>query len=405
MKKIIRLIVIMGVLGLSALGLTGCGSSSEPETLAVVIHKGSNFGDISDNCQVIYDELSVAATTQGGSGRVVFIRCDGDPQAYADYSIPEQDTGLSKSRLDEEVSERTSTLQTEISGAAAVAEEVDTLQALNLAANSIAAASGNKVILMVDSGTPTTGYLDYTQSGLTIADPEVIVQALQAVDAIPDFTGITVKWAYMGQTAAPQEKLSESQIKNIRETWEAIIEAGGGELVMVDGNNATTAPENAPDVSLIEPESRTIQVSAETSEDSEAEYVVMETKVLDDTMVSFLGDQAVFVDEAAATESVYATAVELLCNPDNQVYIVGTTAGGMSDFSMELSQDRAEAVKALLVSYGIDESRMTCLGLGPNNPWHLDDLDENGQMIEEIAVKNRCVYIIDTQSEDAEFLT
>ena len=68
-------------------------------------------------------------------------------------------------------------------------------------------------------------------------------------------------------------------------------------------------------------------------------------------------------------------------------------------------QSKAEAVKPLLVSYGVDESRMTCLGLDPDNPWHLNNLDENGQMIEEIAVKNRCVYIIDTQSSDAGLLT
>ena len=34
-----------------------------------------------------------------------------------------------------------------------------------------------------------------------------------------------------------------------------------------------------------------------------------------------------------------------------------------------------------------------------------DYLDENGQIIEEIAMKNRCVYIIDTQSADASLLT
>ena len=55
--------------------------------------------------------------------------------------------------------------------------------------------------------------------------------------------------------------------------------------------------------------------------------------------------------------------------PDLRIEIDGhTSADGSLERNMELSKQRAEAVKAYLVSAGIDESRMKAVGYGPEKP-------------------------------------
>jgi outer membrane protein OmpA-like peptidoglycan-associated protein len=81
------------------------------------------------------------------------------------------------------------------------------------------------------------------------------------------------------------------------------------------------------------------------------------------------------------SESVLEIAYNTLNqNPDITVEIRGyTDSRGSRSYNMKLSKNRAESVKAWLVKKGIDESRMTAAGLGPDNPVGPNTTDEGRQ--------------------------
>ena len=64
-----------------------------------------------------------------------------------------------------------------------------------------------------------------------------------------------------------------------------------------------------------------------------------------------------------------------------------------SDYGKELSMDRAEACKKLLLHNGVKETQLICVGLGQTpNPLRVDDTNEHGIQIEEMARLNRAVF-------------
>ena len=94
----------------------------------------------------------------------------------------------------------------------------------------------------------------------------------------------------------------------------------------------------------------------------------------------------------------------LNAHPENTVYIIGTTASGNEDFCHQLSGKRAEVVRDVLIEMGIPAERMQAVGLGFRDPWHLTDIDAEGNWIEKNAACNRKVMIVDQSSEEASLL-
>ena len=54
---------------------------------------------------------------------------------------------------------------------------------------------------------------------------------------------------------------------------------------------------------------------------------------------------------------------------------------------------------------GANASQIECIGLGSSeNCFHIDDLDSNGELIEEYAKLNRAIYIFAADSDVAKTL-
>ena len=65
---------------------------------------------------------------------------------------------------------------------------------------------------------------------------------------------------------------------------------------------------------------------------------------------------------------------------------------------LKLSQERADAVKNTLVELGVDASRITSVGMGSSDPWHIPNAGYDGAA----ASANRKVVLIDIRSTTAQ---
>ena len=165
-----------------------------------------------------------------------------------------------------------------------------------------------------------------------------------------------------------------------------LLAAGAAEVTFTPDFASGTANTGLPAVSLVETSARNLSV---------------ELPQLDQTQVAFVGDTARFQDEKAASQAILEVASVLEEHPSLEVYVVGTTASGDEAVCRELSRQRALAVCQVLQDQGVEESRLTPLGLGFSDPWHVEDRDANGTLVEDLARQNRKVLILDRNSTEA----
>lgn len=120
--------------------------------------------------------------------------------------------------------------------------------------------------------------------------------------------------------------------------------------------------------------------------------------MLTEEQVSFVPDKATYLDEDEAVATIQPIADYLLEHEQITVLLAGTTAGDEdSDYTMTLSQKRADAVRSTLVQLGVGESRIVTMGLGSSDPWHVYGAGYEGS----IASGNRKVVLLDASSDTA----
>ena len=404
MKKLLLSLLFVMVMSLGL--LTGCSNTDNSEiALAVVVGKHGNSMEIPLNAPSIKEAIYNSCYTYGS---VAFVSVDGNPKVYYQANIPEPEVGgLTENKKQSIANGYTEQLLREIQHAYPEVAEVDTLKAIQQAAFTLqgSSESADKVMVIMDSGLSTVGYLDFTKS-LLEADVQSIVEALKEAEAIPNMQDASVVWMFIGQTASPQQELSERQKKKLQEIWTAILLEGGAKEVTFASDIASELSEELfPGVSLVDVEERSINV--DTEERIPVEIIIdepIETVVLDNTSVQFVGDKAVFVDKEVAMSHIKELAEQLLMHPDNKVYVIGTTASGNREFCNQLSIDRAQTVTDALIVMGVPESQLIPMGLGFEDPWHIDDLDDSGRQIESQACQNRKVLIVDVNGNDAKKL-
>lgn len=398
-SKVFISILLGGVMCMTmACLVTGCSDTGNEEiALAVVGSPHSNEPSFPLNAASIKDKLYNCCYTYGS---VSFITNDGNPKVVYQTDIPKPEkSGLSENKKKTIASNYTNQLLKELSNLSSEVSEVNTLKAITYAAQTFSGSStsADKVLVIMDSGLSTVGYLDFTK-GLLNADTDSIVEALKKAEAIPNLTDVNVVWMYLGQTAEPQQELSETEKHKLKEIWQAILTEGGAKSIGFVNDIASDEPDDSlPSVSVVDVQERSIDVEP-------VEVVIeppIETIVLDNTSVRFIGDKAEFVDYEEASSVLEQYAQVLLKHPNNKVYVIGTTATGSTDFCNELSINRANAVCQVLVSYGVPESQLIPIGMGYEDPWHIDDVDDSGKQIEEYACQNRKVLIVDVNGDDA----
>ena len=390
---------------LLAFNVTGCGKGAEEKvSLTILVGAHGNSMEIPLNSATLSRWI---LETCSSFGDICMINVDGNPVVKYQATIPEPKvSGLSSNKLKSIAEGNAAEVKKVLQTVTAETEEVDTLRAIQMGAQSLQSTDqGKKVLLILDSGLCTTGQLDIREGFLKAKSLDEVVEGLRSLGELPDLNGVDVIWSYCGETAPPQDALSELDKKKLKGLWESVLRAAGAKSVTFSVDFNSSVPYTGmPSVSVVETDRIRLSFDKISMENVKIDLTPIDTFVLDETRVRFVGDQAVFVDERAAEGAVQEIADELLAHKDNQVYIIGTTATGNEAFCQNLSRDRAEAVKSMLIEMGVEEDRMLVYGLGFNDPWHQNDVETDGTWKEEAAVLNRKVLVIDVNSAEAKKL-
>ena len=395
--------VLVLVLALS-LVLSGCDQNPEPSAddrpvaAAFLIgnHANSQLPNISSPAF-----RETVSSVINSYGYIVIISVDGEPSVVLEGScdIDERYKHAAEQKLTQDCNSRTGEILSRSGQVRADSPEVDTLAAIRLATRSLtsAPADSEKIMFIADSGVNTTGLCDLTNN-LLCGDPQVIADALYEQRAIPDLTGITIKWQNLGDVAAPQQALSPRQVEQLTALWRAIVEKGGGSFQLEDAPPLSDKPD--PDLPAVS----VVQLAAEAPLSFEPELAVGQTfsfaepLMFTEKQFRFEPDSADLLDREEAEDALRPIAEYIEAHPELSLLLAGTTAGDEdSEYDRRLSLGRATTVKDILVSFGVAEEQLIVRGLGNSDPGHIWNVGTQG----ELAAQNRKVVLLDASSETA----
>lgn len=395
MKKTISIIATLILIFTCMFAFTGCtnhNSVSNPLALAIVMGVHKNFPKLTFTSDNIQNDIYEVCYNYGD---VSTVTVEGTPSQRGDFEITKPNKSITETKRRQLARQNTNSIIYDCSLAAATTEETDTLAALRLAANSLQSSPySNKRLLVYDSGLCTCGLLNQTANNVLSADPIIVAEKLSATHSLPDLTGVTVKWVGLACVSGKQDEIPDSYKYKLKELWSEIIKSSGGTVefdpMPVSGDEA----DGLPDVSTVSFVKDSLDI--DFSSDNERTQPI---KLGEDT-IKFMPDSAKFVDEKSAREALMPIAEILKTNIDFNIIIAGTTASVGDGY--KLSTERAEACRDALVSMGVNAKQIECIGLGcSDNCFHIDDIDSNGQLMEEYAKLNRAIYIFSSESDTA----
>lgn len=405
MKKMLSMIVVCVIALAMVTNLTGCTSSNNEATVekAAVCYVLANTAcsqGLNLQSPMVQDTIY---DTIRNYGYISVINADGIPDVVlsSSFDIDDKYKSASAEKLDRDARAKTTNLITGMQSVIAIDPEVDYLAALNLAVRTLSSLEDydSLTIILIGTGLATTGVLDF-QNNLISAEPSTIIEHLKEKEEIPNFNNITVYWQQMGDVAAPQEALTSAQKNTLQQIYGGIVEAGGGTFVY---NEAIANPVNEdavyPLVTPVElPADTPISFEPDILDYDEVENVFTEPVVLTEEQVTFIGDKAEYLYPEDA-ENILKPIADFLMSNDVTILLCGTTAGDTNNaYTMELSQDRAEAVKQTLVDFGVNPSHIIAVGLGSTDPWHVYCIPTS----DKAASCNRKVVLLDASSQTAQ---
>jgi outer membrane protein OmpA-like peptidoglycan-associated protein len=356
--------------------MAGCGDKPEPtDALAVVVGAHSNM----PGPTLAGKALTVRERALVSQAYVAIVVADGLPfiSGHPGYLV----TRNSNSEIQRRDRERNRRLMdAQLSDAKAQTPETDLLGALDVAARAISSAPGHHTIVAVDSGLSTVAPLDFRTPGLFDSDPAELATSLKTARQLPDLSGVDVVFQGLGDTAVPQAEIGRPQRTSLIGIWTAIAKAAGASDVKVEASPLTAKPQ--PGLPPVSPVVFDNGMSCAGS-----------VVTLTGGDVAFIPDSADFKDRAAAA-AVLGSIARQLTGGRATATLTGTTAAvGDKAGQVALSQQRAQAVAALLVSLGVPGDRLTEVGLGSTFPGFVPDHDASGNLIPAAAARNRKVTI------------
>lgn len=406
--SIIKRFVTISIAALISFGdiLTGCGPASASDPTHIVVVYGNHNNAPTPDLSVIEDQFLDAASTYGS---ITVVEDDGSPYIAVRETASKPAANISSTnrerkakRFIAEVSEK---IQTE---AIPKTAEVNTIKAIQIGARELSDKSGKKILIIMDSCVSTTGALDLTQGYLENLNVDETISMLDSNKEIPDFSNVDEIVPYgIGDVSSPQKELGNVARSNLISLWEGIFAAGGCEASTCKSTvfSAEESGTNAemPSVSTISVKENIgdQQYDGETSSEplSFSDCDIVE---IPESTVAFIQDTADFQDVDSSRATLEPLA-ETLRSEEARCVLIGMTAtSGEADSAKMLSRQRAEAVAKILQQLDVPKEQIICIGTGyDSTPFHVQDVDENGNLDESLAVRNRCVLAVSVENKIA----
>ena len=276
---------------------------------------------------------------------------------------------------------------TSVCGARAQTGEIDTLSALNNAANELRAHdNGSKMVInVISSGLNSTGLLTGS-SDLLNADANDIANQLASMGALANFSGIEVHFYGLGQASGGEQVIPSSIAAKLQTLYPTLVEAAGGvAIVEPDVLTRLGCDTDLPTVATIDFEQDSL--SFPHLERGQSAQVV-----LNETVLAFVGDSAEFVDPTQASATLAELAGTITSNNGATVLVEGYTAASPAfsrDDLIDLSQRRAEAVRNALIAAGVNSESIEAIGRGDEDATSMN----SGTFDETAAQSDRRVVV------------
>ena len=414
MKKTLKRILtaaLSAVLLLVTFSLSGCSGNqagenapSEPINLTVVL--GITQNALDPELSLLNESVTTLATY---GGHCTVIVDDGDPKNnFKEFDLPAPNAKKSANYQRKQIQENASGGAKLISSMKALSPETNTLAALKLAAdNTPAAEEGRKNILVIfDNGIQT---MKGNSSAFTMTDLRTIgvkcddvLENIKQTKSIPDLSKFSeIEWYGIGQTTGEQETLLNCDVEALKAYYTKILSAGGVKDAGSVFKDHVYKPSDSDHSTM--PEVSTVKVTIIPPPDDLVEDTSTEEKIIkpggilhiDGDKIEFQADSTELVDRNAAKE-VLSEIIDKMKRLEGKIVIIGTTASvGNKSTAVTFSEKRAETIKKLIVSEGIEADRIIVFGSGYSDVRLVhDDRDRNGNLDEKIAPYNRAVNIL-----------
>ena len=369
----------VALLGLLVLGVRAIQRPVQSEfgTVAVLISEDANVAG--NGLEQVKKQVTAAAVelAKQGGGKLVIAKAGGGPAqqvATAELSVNGPD-----GQMEHDAPTREQVTDKRISEAFAEAESKrvgepgrNILSLLTMAQQLAPEAGESYQVFMVGFGLGTVDPAD-ARIHLVAGDPSRAVDALK--DRLPDLTGAEINLVFPA-AAGIQQPLNVATSAWRAAYWDDLVEATNarrGDVIdlNVPDDPIAGAPEAPPITNIPDPTWPPPLPTPEPPLPPEPE-VPLPPVVLADS--SFEPNSAEFVDEDAAIEQLQPLADMWRKYPGGYASVdcIGRTAQfGLPEGAITLSQQRADAAKAVLTGLGI--SSVTAQGRGFDDP--LPDID------------------------------
>ena len=228
--------------------------------------------------------------------------------------------------------------------------------------------------------------LERTYDQLTIDRNEMLVKAsqIETERARAETEKARLLFAASAEDAERQRKEKEQALQRGAES------ARSAEMAMEEASQARRlANSRASEVELAR---REAELASEQVDSLRRQLENLQLRQTESGVVVTLGDVLFDTGEVELLESAHASLVEVVdllqSEPDKLIRIEGhTDSVGDADSNLSLSDQRASAVMKALVELGVDQGRVTSIGLGEDFPIASNE-DEDGRS------RNRRVDVI-----------
>ena len=387
--------------------LTGCGAKREYDTELLSNYDNAIVlcGNHANNVKPDYSKIEHTITNVALEyGNISIICIDGNPYLAKDVSISEQKKGLSSSKRETIAKSQASQIIDFMNTEDCIAkeEEANCLKSFEIASrvvNSTSYKNKNNVVYVFDSGLSTTGVINFCDIGMDSSRIDELIKILENESMIYDLTGVDIYWYGIGDVAEPQADLSSAQKEFLKSFWSEYLVKTGANVYFMTDITTDVFDMKMPYVSPVLSITPAVEWNASQEKQDFPDVVTFDEEIL-----GFKAGTAELIDKFEAEEILTKTSDYLRENPDKCILVVGCTAnwGDLENYCKPLSQNRSDVIKQILVEQGIAEERISTYGLGYENPFYKNDVDENGKLVEELAKANRCIVLLDADSELAQ---